>query len=246
MITLLTLATISFPIVSAETDPYFDLKPMRIRLEVYQHELDFNVTNINASVPGVSSALLNSLNKQLKTRNNVTLYNLRLDRQIRPFLNVYGSIGKVSDTTKVSFSGLNLGISDMIVRNKGTAYTLGAVFSRKRGKWINSLEIVHSRIHLDGNKQEVLVNTAVPTLGLITKYGVFNLGLAYQAIKAEYDDTVNAPIVGVVPVKVSTENNDTFQVLAGFDMRLTKNTYINTKVGLNGQKQLLLQLIKRF
>ncbi|QLQ31450.1 MAG: hypothetical protein HZT40_07355 [Candidatus Thiothrix singaporensis] len=79
-----------------------------------------------------------------------------------------------------------------------------------------------------------------------TGYGVFNASLVYQAVKATYSGTVSAPFIGEVPVTVDTENKDDLQVMAGWYGQLGKDLYLNTNVGLNGQRQFQLQLNKRF
>ncbi len=230
----------------AQADPLAEFKPNGISLEWYQHELDLDITQVNTSLPGVSAEQLNAIKGQLRTLNDVEVISLRLDRQIRPYLNIFGSIGKVTDTTRIEFSRLSPLISDMEVGNNGTAYTVGATLERHYGDLITSLQYIYSRIDLDNNSEDIVVNTVVPTLGYQTQFGTFSASLAYQAFDAVYSGTVTAPIVGDVPVEVTAENSDNFQLLAGYKTRVAKDLYINTKVGLNGQKQLYLQLNKRF
>lgn len=202
--------------------------------------------DIQANLPGVNQATLNSLRGQLETKNNLDLLNLRLDYQVRPYLNIYGSIGKITDKTEVDFSALMSGISPMEVNNGGTAYTVGARLNHQYGEWLTSLNFAHSRLDLDNNSEAVKVNSFVPSLGRKTDYGVFSGSLLYQDVEASYAGTITVPIVGAIPVTVETENKDELQIMAGWQKALAKDLFISADIGLNGKKQFHLQLNKRF
>lgn len=235
-----------FSTACAETDPRLDLKPTGVSVEWYQHKLDLNVTDVKTNLPGITSAMVDSVKGQLNTTDDVKLANVRLDYQLRPYLNVYGSIGKITDDTQVDFSKLGLGVSDLTVDSKGNAYTVGAILVGKYDRLLPSLQLMHSRIDLEGDGDDVQVNALIPAVGVQTGYGVFNASLVYQAVKATYSGTVSAPFIGEVPVTVDTENKDDLQVMAGWYGQLGKDLYLNTNVGLNGQRQFQLQLNKRF
>lgn len=233
-------------VASADTETFTDLKPTGVSVEWYQHELDLKVTDIKTSLPGITSAMVDSVKGSLDTTDNVKLVNIRLDYQLRPYLNVYGSIGKITDNTSVDFSKLGLGISDLVVDSKGTAYTAGAILVGKYGKLIPALQYIHSNIDLEGNASDITLDALIPSLGVQTNYGVFDASLVYQALEAEYSGTVSAPFVGEVPLTVNAENKDNLQVMAGWHTQLAKDLYLHTNVGLNGHQQFQLMLNKRF
>lgn len=232
--------------VSAETETFSNLKPGGVSVEWYQHELDMKVTGIETNVPGITDELVNAVKGQLKSTDNAELINLKLDYQLRPYLNVYGAVGKITGSSRVDFSGLGVGISDLVVDNKGTAYTAGAILAGQYGRLLPSLHFAHSQINLDGNSEDITINALIPAVGWQTDYGILSTSLVYQAIDAAYSGNVAAPIVGEVPVTVKTENNDDVQMMAGWATRLTEDLYLNANVGLNGQKQFQLQVNKRF
>ncbi|CAA6826316.1 MAG: Unknown protein [uncultured Thiotrichaceae bacterium] len=247
LISLLLLAVVAIPLnISAEENPSPEFKAMGVSLEWYRHEFDLNVTQVKTTFPGVSAAQMDAIKAQLDSFNDVEVVNLRLDRQVHPYLNIFGSIGQVANTTQVGFSRLAPGVSDMEVDNDGTAYSVGATFSRQYGKVIGSFDYIYSYINLDKNNDEIVVHSAVPSLGVLTKVGTVSLGFAYQAIEVDYSGVVTAPFVGDVPVTVATENDDDIQLLAGLHTRLAKDWYMTANVGLNGQEQLRLQFNKRF
>lgn len=241
---LIILSTI-IPTALAESIAFPDMKPTGISVEWYQHELDLNVTQIQATIPGINPADLDAIKGQLNSLNKAKVVNLRLDRQINPNFNIYGAIGKVTDTTSVGFSGLNPALSDMVLDKEGTAYTVGGTFTKNVGKVLASIQFLHSRIDFDDDA-EVTVSTAIPAIGLPTSIGVVNFSVAYQAIEADYSGTITAPVVGAIPVNVKTENADKVQALIGLNSRIAKDLYVTANVGLNGQEQVQLQINKRF
>lgn len=244
-LTILSLLSI-VSTASAETETFSDLKPTGISVEWYQHKLDMKVTDIEINIPGITDELLDSIKGRLKSTDDVELINLKLDYQLRPYLNVYSAVGKITDSSRVDFSGLGIGISDLVIDNEGTAYTVGAILVGQYGRVLPSLHLAHSQIDLDGNSENIVINALVPAVGWQTDYGVLNASLVYQAVDAAYSGTVTAPVIGKVPARVNAENNNDLQIMAGWLTRLDNDLYLNANIGLNGQKQFQLQINKRF
>lgn len=222
------------------------LKPTGVSLDWYQHELDLDVTGFDTALPGMTPEIAALVKNQLAATSDLELINVRLDYQIRPYLNVYGAIGKVSDETNVNFSALAQGVSDLTINNRGTAYTAGAHLSKTYGQWKPAIHYTHSRLRLDDNSEDITINALIPSIGRQTDYGVFSASFIYQAVEATYAGTIAAPVLGEVPVTVTTENHDKVQIAAGWHKQLAKDFFIKADVGLNGQKQFQLQLNKRF
>lgn len=236
---------VSVPSV-ANTRDFSTPKPTGISLEWYQHELDMDVTHIYTNIPGIPATALNNIKSRLNTSDQTSLLNLRLDHQIQPYLNVFGAVGKITNTSRVNFSGLGLGTSDLTANNEGTAYTLGATLSAQRGSWIATLKALHSTIDLDNSAGNIRVNALFPSLGVQTDHGTFSTSLIYQAIEASYYGTVDVPLLGAVPTSVDVKNNDKIQITLGWTNEVSKDLYLDANVGLNGQEQFQLQLNKRF
>lgn len=231
---------------AAEVLAYPESSPVGVSLEWYQHEMDLEVLGIQTSLPGVSDEAINSLKGQLDTKNKLSLLNLRLDYQIRPYLNTYGSIGKVTDKTEMDFSSVIPGVSPMVVDDKGTVYTIGARLHGTHGQWLTAINLAHSRLYQDKNSEEVTINSIVPSIGMQTDYGVISGSLLYQDVDASYSGAIAVPFVGDIPVTIHTENEDKLQIMAGWQVPLAKNYFLDANIGLNGKKQFLLQLNKRF
>lgn len=221
-------------------------KNTHLGIEYYSHKLDLKVSELQTSLSGATDSLLTSVKKRVNTNNHVKITQLRLDHQLTPYLKLYGALGKVTDTTRVNFSQLGIKVSDMVISDKGTAYSLGAKLQKHTGKWVTSVDYIHSRIHMDNNREEVIINSAVPSIGRVNKQQLYTLSLAYQGIKAAYSGIVSAPLVGDIPVTVNTQNKDEFQVLAGFKTTLGKDSHIRVDLGLNGQQQVRVFMSKAF
>jgi hypothetical protein len=232
--------------LSAETINVSDLKPNGVSIIGYQHTLDLKVIRLETTLPNVSPQELEEVKNQLDALNKVEVISLQLDRQILPYLNIFASIGKLNDITTVDFKRINPFIPNLITEDKGVIYGVGATLLHQRGKFIGSLQYLHSRIDFNNNDGEIIVNSLVPTLGYQTRYGLFNTSLLYQKMSGQYSGTLTAPIVGDIAVNIKTKNKNPMQFTAGYARYLTNDIYLLANIGLNGHKQFHFQLNKRF
>lgn len=230
---------------AADDNPHV-LKKTGISLDLYRQELDLKVSDIKASIPGVSSEQLNSFKSQLNTKNNIDVYGLRLDYQLTPSFNIFGALGKVEESTTVDFSKINPALSNLAIDQKGTVYSVGGVYVKDFDPVLVSVSAVHSRINLDDNPHDIKVSGIIPSLGIKTRIGIVTGSLLYQEIDAVFAGEITAPFVGAVPVEVSATNDNDIQVLAGLRTRLARDFYLNASAGLNGQEHYQIQLNKRF
>lgn len=244
--------SIAFIIISAiQTSQASDgnphvLKKTGISVDLYRQTLDLKVTDIKANVPGVTPELLNTFKPQLNTSNSIDVYGLRLDYQLTPSFNIFGSLGKVEENTTVNFSNINAALSDLVIEQKGTVYSVGGVYTKNFDPLFASVRVVHSRINLDDNPHDIKVSGLIPTVGIKTRIGILTGSLLYQEVDAVFAGEITAPFVGAVPVEVSATNDNDIQVMAGLRTRLARDFYLNASAGLNGQEHYQIQLNKRF
>ncbi len=249
IVTFLLLSSASnFTIADNQSDTFseFELKPFGVTLEWSQHELALDVLEITTDIPGVTQQQLDAIKGQLNANSQSESINLKLDYQITPNVNVYGALGKVTDTTEVDLSSVLPGVANFISDHDGNVYTVGATLTGKYGSWVPSLNATHSRIDLENDSEQTKVNTFTSSLGRITPYGLFSGSLLYQSVEADYAETANVPFLGDVPVVVSTENKDKWRLMVGWSGLLGKDLFINTNVSLSDDKQFHIQLNKRF
>lgn len=222
------------------------LKKTGVSIDLYHQTLDLKVTDIKANIPGISPELLDTFKPQLNTNNSLDVYGLRLDYQLTPFMNIFGSLGKVEENTSVDFSTINAALSDLIIEQKGTVYSVGGAYTKHFDPLFASVSVIHSRIDLDDNPHYIKVSGLIPTVGMKTRLGILTGSLLYQEVDAVFSGEITAPFVGAVPVEVSATNDNDVQVLAGLRTRLARDFYLNASAGLNGQEHYQIQLNKRF
>lgn len=222
------------------------LKPTGISLDLYRQKLDLKVTDVEANIPGMSSEAIDALIPQLNTTNSIDVYGLRLDYQVNPSFNIFGSLGKVKEETDVSFSKANPILSDMTLDAQGMVYSVGGVYTKRFDPMFAAVTLIHSRIDLDDNPHDIKVTGLIPSVGVKTPIGILTGSLLYQEIDAVFAGEVTAPVLGALPVEVSAVNDNKIQVLAGLRTQLARDFYLNASVGLTDQENYQIQLNKRF
>lgn len=232
----------------ASNDGLPALKKMGFSLDLYRQKLDLKVTDIkiNADVPGITPELIDAFKPQLNTSNNIDVYGIRLDYQLTPSFNIFGSLGKVEESTIVDFSTINAALSDLVIEQKGTVYSVGGTYTKHFDPLFASMSVVHSRIDLNDNPHDIKVSGLIPSVGIKTRMGILTGSLLYQEVDAVFAGKITAPFIGAVPVEVNATNDNDIQVLAGLRTRLARDFYLNASAGLNGQEHYQIQLNKRF
>ncbi len=222
------------------------LKPTGISIDFYRQTLDLNVDNIEANIPGVTSEMLDIFKPQLKTTNDIDVYGLRLDYQLTPSFNIFGSLGKVKEQTTVEFSDINPALSDLSLDKQGYVYSVGAIYSKNFDPMVASVTVMHAVIDIDDNPHDITVSGLIPSVGINTPIGQLTGSLLYQEVDAVFAGEITAPFVGAVPVEVSASNDNDIQLLLGLRTQLARNLYLNASAGINGQAHYQAQLNKRF
>jgi hypothetical protein len=223
-----------------------ELKKTGISVDLYSQKLDLQVTDITASITGITPELLETFKPKLNTTNKIDVYGLRLDYQLNDAVNIFGSLGKVKEKTIVDFSNVNAALSDLELDKKGSVYSVGAVYTKHFDPLFASVTVVHSRIDLDDNPHVIKVSGLIPTLGMKTRIGVLTGSLLYQEVDAVFSGEIATPFDPAVPVEVSATNDKDIQVLVGLRTRLAKDFYLNASAGVNGQENYQIQLNRRF
>lgn len=244
-LTLLSLLSVSK--VSLATADLPDLKPVGISLDLYHQSLDLDVDSIKAdSRLGLTPEMLEAFTPQLNTSNEIDFYGLRLDYQITPSFNLFGSIGKAEEKTTVDFSNVNPALSDLSLDKKGNIYSVGATYTKNFSPLIASVTLTHSLIDLDDNPHDITVSGIIPSLGYKTRIGVITGNLIYQEVDAVLSGEITAPFVGAVPIEVNASSDGEIKVVLGLQTRLANDFYLNANAGVGGHEQYQIQLNKRF
>ncbi len=99
-----------FQPLEAEEMPDFTLKPHGVSLEVLTQEQDLEITDLKLALPGINDTLLSSIKSQTTAADKAQAANVRLDYQVNPHLNVFGSAGNLQSKVKINFSKLGMGL----------------------------------------------------------------------------------------------------------------------------------------
>lgn len=236
----------AFPPVSAGDTPDFTFKPRGVSLELLTQERELDIQELNIAVPGLDSAAASFIKNQTGATDKTQAANLRVDYQVRPYLNVFGSAGSLNDNVKVDFSSLGLGLPNLDVETHGVLYGAGFTLMGRDENLLGALTYVHHVADLDDSGRKMSADTLMPTLGIQTKAGVLSASLDWQNVDDNYAGTVSLPGIGAVPVEVSTKNHDAFAYSVGLHTRLAKDLYLSADAGLGNRQHAMLMLNQRF
>jgi hypothetical protein len=166
---------------------------------------------------------------------------------VQPNLNVFGEVAQVRGKAIANLSAIpGLGLSDMTFNAKGQLYNVGATVSGKRDRYLGALTYIHTFADTHGDIEGDSVDTLLPTVGVLTDVGLFNLGLIYQKVKVDYAGTVYLPGFGAVSATVNGESAKKLAYRAGYQTLLGKDVYLNASAGFGGRREARLEIGKRF
>lgn len=226
--------------------PDLMLKPHGISLELVTQERDLDITDLQLGIPGLDSPTIAFIKNQAEATDQAKAANLRIDYQMKPYLNVFGSAGALQDEVKINFSKLGAGLADMNVASNGMLYGAGFTLMGHDGNLLGTLTYVHHIADMGGSERKVSANTVIPMLGVQTEVGVFSASLDWQDVDDNYSGKITVPGIGDVPVEVSAKNRDELAYSMGFHTQLAKNLYMSADVGFDDRKHALLMVNQRF
>ncbi len=223
------------------------LKSRGIGLTVHSRDQDIRVTDFTVQNPVLAGLLPANTKDRVKLNNKLQSVGVKLDYQVQPNLSLFGEVAQVRGTATARLSAIpRLRLSDMTFDAKGQLYNVGATISGKRDRYFGALTYVHTFADTHGAIEGSSVNTLLPTVGVLTDVGVFNLGLIYQKVKIDYVGTVDLPGFGAVSATVNGESAKKLAYRAGYQTLLGKDVYLNASAGFGGRKEARLELGKRF
>ncbi|OQX05135.1 MAG: hypothetical protein BWK73_34405 [Thiothrix lacustris] len=234
--------------VSADTTiPATSLKFRGAGIELYTHNQATKITDIAIQNPLIA-ALLPANTKDLVTINNeVTTVGAKLDYWVNPHLKVFGGISEVTGEANVNLSALpGLGLSDLVFDADGTLYNAGATLATQQGRYFSALTYVHTRVDWDAGIKDGTVNTLIPSVGILTGVGAFDVGAIYQLATLDYAGTLVLPGLGEVATEVRGETADTLAYRVGYYTPVGNDLYLSASAGFGGWEEARLEVSKRF
>lgn len=216
-----------------------------ITVEYFNAKNDFTLTEL--SLNSLALKPLESVKELIATESKSEYVGIKLDHWIRPYFNVFGSLGQTKGGISVKFSDIpGVVVSDMKINTNGILYNVGATAVARNKDYFTSLTYVHSISEVDGNEENTVVNTLVPAIGKKTDIGVFSLGLNYQQLDGKYKGKLAVPFVGNVDAEITAENKNELAYVLGYQTKAAKNIFLRADAVFGGLKSYKLDLSYRF
>lgn len=223
------------------------LKSRGIGLTVYSQQQDIHVKDFSIQNPVLSALVPASAKDSVTITNKIKAAGVKLDYQVMPQLNVFGAVSQVTGKATANLSAIpGFGLPDMYFDADGVLYNVGATVSARHERYFSALTYVHSMTDTQGGIDGGSADTLLPTVGVLTKVGVFNAGLIYQKADMDYNGTVTLPGFGQVAATVKGETADKLAYRVGYQTSLGKDVYLDASTGFGGQTDARLELNKRF
>jgi hypothetical protein len=174
---------------------------------------------------------------------------VKLDYQIRPYLNTFGSVDQSRGTALIKLSqlpGRTTPLPDLKINADGTTYSVGATLLARKQDYFAALTYIHSLTDVESSSQTNPSYVVMPTLGKKTPVGAFTVGLRYQHAESSYQGTVNLPALGQVNTSLSSENANKLSYVAGFHKELGRDFYLRSHLEFGDREGGRLEIGRRF
>lgn len=226
----------------------FEFKKTGIALSVYSQKQDYKLNSLSFDNPAL--APLAAAKDQVVVKSDVKATTLKLDHQILPNLNVFGSVVKTRGDALVKLSNIPLQtgpLPDLALDVGGTIYHLGGTAIARHKDYFATLSYIYSITKLESSSEDGKANTWIPSIGKKTRLGAFSLGVIYQEAEGGLTGTFDVPqLGGPVKVTVEAENAHKLSYTAGYFVPVAKNTFFRANVEFGDREGMNLELNHRF
>lgn len=226
----------------------FDFKATGIGLTVYSSKQDYSLTKLSFDNPALAAFAASK--DQVVVKTDIEATSLKLDHQLRPYLNIFGSVVKTRGEALVKLSGIptppGVRLPDMTLDAGGTVYHLGATAIARKNDYILSLTYMHSLSKPNAGTEDGKANTLAPSVGKQTRFGVFSLGMVYQEAEGGLNGSFNIVPLGDVEVTVEAENTHKLSYNASYMTALAKDTFIRASAEFGDREGYHLGINHRF
>jgi hypothetical protein len=235
------------PVGAGTTITDMPSKGRGVGIELYTQNQDVRITDIAIQNPMIAALLPANATDLVTINNDLKMAGAKLDYQMNPHLNVFGSISQVTGEAVANLSALSgLGLSDLVFDTDGTLYNAGATVSTQQGRYVGALTYVYTHADGDSGIKDGAVNTVIPSVGVLTDLGAFNVGMIYQQADIDYAGTLVLPGLGEVATEVRGETADTLAYRVGYQTHVGNDLYLNASAGFGGWEDARLELNRRF
>lgn len=226
----------------------FEFKKTGIALSVYSQKQDYKLTALSFDNPAL--APLAAAKDQVVVKSDIQATTLKLDHQILPNLNVFGSVVRTRGDALVKLSSIQTltgPLPDMTLDASGTIFHVGGTAIARHNDYFASLSYIHSITKLKSSSEDGKANTWAPNIGKKTRLGVFSLGVIYQEAEGGLTGIYHVPqLGGPVKVSVEAENAHKLSYSAGYLTALAKDTFFRANVEFGDRQGVNLAVNHRF
>ena len=232
----------------AKTPNKFDFKATGLGLSVYSQKQDYKVTELSFDNPAL--APFAAAKDRVVVKSDIEAVTLKLDHQVRPYLNVFGSVVKSRGDALVKLSSIptpsGVPLPDMVLDASGTIFHLGGTAIVRRNDYFLSLSYMRSLSKLKSGSEDGKANTWAPSIGKKTKLGIFSLGAIYQEAEGGLEGSFNLQQIGQVQVSANAENTHKLSYNAGYIAPVAKDIFVRANVQFGDRQGFNLEINKRF
>ncbi len=195
-----------------------------------------------------------------------TVWNVRSDVWLLPFLNVYGILGYMDGRAEIELGPLGVPLYDLDLRYEGPTFgggcTLAGGFRPFEGRHtilFGQVDLNHTKTFLNFNKLGITMDAGIDTtvfsirLGLRDKMATDSSrgnshlslwgGVMWQDLQSVLPGRIDT--LGL-DFKVEPEARDPWNLIIGGRLEIAKNFDLMVEAGLLGRRSLLLTMAFRF
>jgi len=225
-------------------------RPWGISLDFYHMKQDYGIKNLDFSLPG---AIIDDPSK-IGVKNNLDYYDFKVDVWLLPFLNVFGTVGKVDATTTVDFSGVEITglpvpiqLGELPVEYDGTVWGAGFTLVYGTESWFTSATTTFTRSSISGDFKSTVDSFSIqPRVGFIRNGWLGWVGGMYLDVDESHSGIFELPFIGAVPFAVDLETSNKWNYAIGSAYYFSDKANMTIELGFGKREYTLVNVNYRF
>jgi hypothetical protein len=225
-------------------------RPWGISLDYYTMKQDYKIKDLQFSLPG---AIIDDPSK-LGVKNNLDYYDFKADVWLFPFLNIFGTVGKVDATTTVDFSSVvitglpvPIQLGEMDVDYDGTVWGAGFTLAYGGDAWFTSLTTTFTHSKISGDFDSTVDSTSIqPRVGFVKEGWLGWVGGMWLDVDEKHEGIFELPFIGAVPFAVELETSNKWGWAVGTAYYFSDKANMTIEYGFGDRNYTLVNVNYRF
>jgi hypothetical protein len=205
-------------------------KQWGIGVTYYHQKQPYAIDTLTLGLPGFDPSVASNIGIDSKAET----FHAVVDYWALPFLNFEVEAGKISGSTDVGLSQVNIGIplSDIAVDYNGFFYGAGFTLAAGGRNYFTTLTVQYENTKLDQEDSSVSAFVFTPRIGMnVGRYSSLFIGGMYQDPDEKHKGLYDIPGLGTVPYDVKLAAKYKWNYLAGAYLAVTENWRLNLEFG---------------